>query len=71
MQLVHTSATESGGQQIDIVLVIYVLTGLKIHFPIALQVTDFSESIITTTGKYSHFTVYKTDLAACKPNSYY
>lgn len=43
-QSVHTSATEHGGQQIDIVLVKHVLTGLDTLFPNALQVTGFSES---------------------------
>lgn len=43
-QSVHSSATERGGQQIDIVLVKHVLPGLDTLFPAALQATGFSES---------------------------
>lgn len=55
---------EGGGQQIDIVLVTHVLAGLNTHFPTALQVTGFFESMVKTTRKYSHFSMYKTDPAA-------
>ena len=65
----HTRATEGGGQQIDIALVTHVLTGLNTHLPTALKATGFFESTIKTTRKYSRFSVYKTDPAACKPNN--
>lgn len=62
---------EGGGQQIDIVLVTHVLTGLNTHFPTALQVTGFFESMIKTTRKYSRFSMYKTDPTAWSSNNWF